>query len=363
MFFLMVLLYIIASCSFYFGVVSYIAILLIVVINLVSKKLSPIRYFFMCSIAFFLLINTLRLGSFSEMDLTAFNFSLQLILLCSLDLKKGKDISIIYTSLSLQVALSLLFGLWGYMSNNFIMLVDAGQAKGIAGFYALRGLYSTPQILASISVLLIVLSVMLGIKSRRNQVVLVMSMMSLLLSLNRVNILVLCILAGLCMIKLVRHKILLLVLISTILVILMLSIDNTNNFMNAATLDSRLFLINGVISTIDITSVSDVMFGNFKSFSFYLPQYFIHVSYVENGFLSILKYFGVFGLLAYIGSALYLVFNLIKNKMYILSIYATCYFFIVQNMTHEFVHIIFPLLFAMFLAFTSHKSLRLNPNY
>jgi hypothetical protein len=362
MFSLMVLLYIIASCSFYFGAVSYAALLLIVIINLVSTKLSPIRYFFILSVVGFLLINFLRLGTYSGIDLTAFNFSLQLIMLCSLDLKKRRDINIIYTSLSLQVAFSLLFGLWGYISNNFIMLVDAGQAKGIAGFYALRGLYSTPQILASISLLLIVSSVMFDIKSRRNQIVLVMSIISLLLSLNRVNILVLCILISIFMMMRVRHKIILLIFISPILTILALSIDSTNNFMNIATLGSRILLINGVISTIDMTSITDIMLGNFKSFSFYLPEYLINVSYVENGLLSLFKYFGLLGLLAYVSGAVFLILKLAKNKLYIISMYAFCYFFLVQNMTHEFVHIIFPLICSIFIYFTKHQNLRSNSN-
>ncbi|MBJ9515927.1 hypothetical protein [Citrobacter portucalensis] len=360
---IIILLMVVAASANYLGIISYISLSILIVINLIRNKHTHKRNFAIVSILSVFLINTLyTVYSGFDIDPVVGNFLLQILFLLTLDYRKEQSL-LIYEAIKWQVLISFLLGLIGFMGINNSMLIDAGSAKGFSGFYALTGIFATPQLLASACIALVlfqpIISSSISQVKKSSSIIKYISLCVLLVSLNRVNILFF---ISWKMISPIYKKIggiAILFLLSFLgvivfyMAILFMSLDNTV----LQTVQSRIALISGVISTINFNDIWQVLFGLFNDINFYLPEYLIDISYIENGFLFIFKYFGAFGLIVYVLLSLSIVISLLRRNNKLLAIYAAYYLFIIQNFTNEFVSLIFPQIIYL-LIYCAHANNR-----
>lgn len=358
---LMVLMVISASAH-YLGIISYLALSLLIIINVI-KNSHTIRRIFLIIILLtvFLLNTTYTLYSGLTIDSVVGNLFLQIMFLLTLDYKKENSL-LVLEAIKWQIVISFILGLIGFLGINKSMLIDAGSAKGFSGFYALTGIFATPQLLASACIAFLIFRPIIkcdGNENKNSNIITYVSLSVLLVSLNRVNILFLLLWKLLKPLyrKLGGNVLLLLVALTGMMLfyiaISFLSLDSTI----LQTVQSRIALFSGVISTINFDDIWQIIFGMFNTITFYLPEYLIDISYVENGFLFIFKYFGVFGLMTYLSFSILIFISLYKrNKL--LAFYAAFYLVIVQNFTNEFVSIIFPqiIYLLIYCAYADNRS-------
>ncbi|QLY60535.1 hypothetical protein HV211_08590 [Citrobacter freundii] len=360
---MIVLLMVISSGARYLGIVSYLALSILIVINVFKNSHKNKRYVIIFALLTIFLANsfyTLYLGD--NIDPVVGNFLLQILFLLTLDYKKEQP-RLVLEAMKWQILLSILLGLVGYIGINNSMLIDAGSAKGFSGFYALAGIFATPQLLASVCIAFLLFQPVFGGNISRNDIYnnicKYTALGVMLLSLNRVNILFYMLWKIVTLLKRKFGGMLILFCMAFFGVILCsitisyLSLDGTL----LQTVQSRLALILGVISTIDFNDVWQLLFGVFNSIHFYLPEYFVDINYIENGFLFIFKYFGILGLITYVAFTSLLAIALFREGYKLLALYAIFYLIVVQNFTNEFVSFIFPqiIYLLMYCAYVKNR--------
>ena len=359
---IMVLLMVAAASAHYLGVVSYISLAFLIIINVMTKGLTFRRYILILLFLIVFILNSLYTYSLNlSIDPVVGNFALQILFLLTLNHKK-EQAAIIFNAMTWQILISLALGGVGLLGIDRSMLIDAGSAKGFSGFYALTGLFATPQLLGSVCLAFLLFHPLFKkelLKSKlRDKITEFVSFGVLLVTLNRVNI-------GFYFLwkffavfykKLGVLGFFALTLISGVVVsysiIYILSLGDNS----LQTLQSRMALILGVISTISFDDWWQVIFGMFNNIHFYLPLYQIDITYIENGFLFIFKYFGSLGILVYSVCGLILVFSLFNNNQRLLSAYAVYYIFVAQNFTNEYVSIVFPQIIYLLIYFSNIKN-------
>lgn len=360
---ILILLMVISASAHYLGIISYLALSILIIINVIKNSHTIRRSFLIIALLTIFLINSAyTIYSGLKIDSVVGNFFLQVIFLLTLDYKKENSQTVL-EAIKWQIVLSFILGLIGFSGINKSMLIDAGAAKGFSGFYALTGIFATPQLLASACIAFLIFQPIIKCRGAENKnnsnIVTYVSLCVLLVSLNRVNIVFFLLwkLTKPLFKKLGGNVILFLAALFGCalfyIAISFLSLDSTI----LQTVQSRIALILGVISTIDFNDIWQIIFGMFNTITFYLPEYLIDISYVENGFLFIFKYFGVFGLMIYLSFSIIIFISLFKrNKL--LAFYAAFYLLIVQNFTNEFVSIIFPqiIYLLIYCAYADNRS-------
>ncbi|WP_261925316.1 hypothetical protein [Aeromonas caviae] len=236
----------------------------------------------------------------------------------------------------------------------------SSMAKGIVdGFPLYKGIYSTPQILASMCLIYwISLYVTRGGSKYQLMFVFPLSIALCLLSFNRTIIAcsIVIFLIG-TMLNRSPKAILISILAAFFLVIVLV---NFISYFNIETVNSRVALSEAVWDTIDMDAPLSILIGKQSPFSTMVNvgNGFV-LSNVENGFLFVLRFFGISGVAFYVIYILTLMcqsFLLNKDVVYVLFIFM--YFFIVQLITQEFVSVSFYI--AMVLVSSINKALDKN---
>ncbi|MBN6046143.1 hypothetical protein JYK13_19370 [Citrobacter sp. ku-bf4] len=360
--FIYLFLLVISASSYLVGWISYLSIILLVIINLTIFKLDTIRYGIIVIFILFVVFNVIStMIKGLDIDLVVINFTLQLIFLVTLKFDSNIQRKLILRSLVWVVIISSILSVGGYVVGDYSTFVDAGHAKGFDGVLAMRGVFATPQLMASVCLAILFLSSRDEFKTRvQSFLIYVLAFVVLLFTVNRVNIAGFFVLGLICFNDSFRNNKLWvtlkllspLVIISIVVTILhFISLSD----INLQTLESRALLVDGVLSKVDMNSLSSLLFGDFSAINFYIPQYQVDINYVENGFLFIIKYFGFLSLMIYIVVAAYCSLCMI-NKSLIKAVYIFYYFFIVQNFTNEFVSIVFPLVVFMLFSCFNRQS-------
>ncbi|HDR2318352.1 hypothetical protein [Enterobacter asburiae] len=358
-----VLLMVISASAHYLGMVSYLALSILIIINVIKNNHTIRRSLIVIILLTIFLINSAyTIYSDLSIDPVVGNFLLQMMFLLTLDYKKERSL-LILEAIKWQILASFILGLIGFLGINNSMLIDAGSAKGFSGFFALTGIFATPQLLASACIAFLIFHPIIRRSDSENKknsnFTKYISFSVLLASLNRVNILFVLVWK---IIKPLYKKIggnailFLLVLCGVVVLYIATSFISFDSTI-LQTVQSRIALIFGVISTINFNDVWQVVFGMFNTITFYLPEYLVDISYVENGFLFIFKYFGVFGLMTYLLFSLLIILSLFRRSK-LLAFYAAFYLLIVQNFTNEFVSIIFPqiIYLLIYCAYADNRS-------
>ncbi|WP_155409069.1 hypothetical protein [Pluralibacter gergoviae] len=345
----------ISANPYYLGSIAYAAVIALVFYNVFTTKYSHQRLLALLLFISYYIINFIYVFSQkAEFDPVVLNFFVQMLFLLTVNYSNISLFRTLYFSMQLQVGLSVLLGLVGFMTGGGAMFVDAGSAKGFSGFYALTGLFATPQLLSSVS-----LAVVLFSKTFTKKITLfpffnfmsALSYITMLVSLNRINLLGVIALKFLAWFKDRKDKhilIFLLPLLIMLLFFILLSVIDLRS-VDLQTINSRLALFSGVLSTINLSSIWQLIFGSFSKIHFYLREYIVDIYYVENGFLFLFKYFGSLGLLIYFSIAIFFVVYLYKKNMSILALYTFFYLFIVQNFTNEYVSFVFPQILSLII--------------
>lgn len=355
--FIYILLLVISSNAYYLGASSYIGIVLLIFINLFTGKLNQQSAFMIFLITSLVLFNTAHLYMDGKtVDVVVYNFFLQLLFLFSLDFRNVELRWTFIRALQMQIFISVFIGLVGVITGEHSMFVDAGHAKGFSGLLALRGIYSTPQLMASICLAAFFLCTPRQEKQIPSLYISkTLSVAMLIFTINRVNLAALCLLGFLRVNTSLKNKTiwqfvkLLSPLLGVVVAIISLQLLDYSKI-NLQTIQSRLYLFTGVISKINFDSVLSVLFGDFSIIHFYIPQYQVDINYVENGFLFLFKYFGIVGLLFYIVAGLVIAIKMRKIN-FLLGAYAIFYLFVAQNFTNEFVSFVFPQVLFLLLSY------------
>lgn len=355
--YLYILLLVISSNAYYLGVSSYIGIVLLIIINLFTGKLNQQGVFMIFLVTSLVLFNTAHLYVDGKTaDVVVYNFFLQLLFLFTLDFRNAELRWIFIRALQAQIFISAFIALVGVITGEHSMFVDAGHAKGFSGLLALRGIYSTPQLMASICLAAFFLCT--PRQEKRIPSLFVSKTLAsamLIFTINRVNLIALCLLGFFKINTSLKNKTiwqfakLISPLLGIVIVIISLQLLDYSKI-NLQTIQSRLYLFTGVISEINFDSVLSVLFGDFSTIHFYIPQYQVDINYVENGFLFLFKYFGIAGLLLYIVAGCFVVVK-VKKINFMLGAYAVFYLFIAQNFTNEFVSFVFPQVLFILLSY------------
>lgn len=348
--YIITILLVVASGAYYLGSLSYLAVGVLILINLFTNKLSILRYICIFSLILLFSFNLIRVPVIADFDYVALNFFLQILFLLSINFRNVNYHKCIFTSLKIQICISVVLSFFGWLTNNMSMFVDADSAKGFSGLFAMRGIYSTPQLLASVCLALVFFSRYRVLQSSSTKFSIVALLSIMVASLNRVNAIGLCLLIFYSLQKYKRKSLVLIINMLIVLAVIIFSVNvNLDKFANFQTMESRSLLIEGIIGCINTDSIISVIFGDFEKIYFYIPQYLIYVSYVENGFLFILKYYGIMGLLFYVVICMIFIYKLKRNNHNELALYAFIYLFIIQNFTNEFLVSVFPQITSLML--------------
>lgn len=355
--FIYILLLVISSNAYYLGVSSYIGIVLLILINLLTGKLTQQGVFMGFLVTSLVLFNTAHVYVDGKaIDVVVYNFFLQLLFLFTLDFRNAELRWIFIRALQVQIFISAFIAFVGIITGEHSMFVDAGHAKGFSGLLALRGIYSTPQLMASICLAAFFLCT--PHQEKRIPSLFAsktLSIAMLIFTINRVNLIALCLMGFLKVNISLKNKTLwqfaklLSPLLGVVVAIISLQLLDYSK-VNLQTIQSRLYLFTGVISEINFDSVLSVLFGDFSTIHFYIPQYQVDINYVENGFLFLFKYFGIAGLLLYIVTGCVVAIK-IRKINFMLCMYAIFYLFIAQNFTNEFVSFVFPQVLFLLLSY------------
>lgn len=353
--YIITLLMVIASGAYYLGGISYVAVGALILINLLKNRLPASRYLIISCFLLFFTFNLIRVSVISDFDLVALNFLLQIVFLMSIDFKNIRFMRCILASLKIQITISVVLCIFGFLTGNMYMFVDAGSAKGFSGLYAARGIFSTPQLLASVCLALLVFVRYGHLEQTSSKRKYLFLLPVIITTINRINIIGLLSVFLIALQKSKRKYIVYLVntLIIGVFSTVILSLDFAQ-IMSIQTIESRTLLLEGVINSININSITSVIFGDFEKIYFYIPQYLTGVTYVENGFLFLLKYYGAIGLLLYIMVCAVFICRIKSRVGFEMSFYAFFYLFIVQNFTNEFLVVICPEIIALMI-FSSYQ--------
>ncbi|WP_155271049.1 hypothetical protein [Xenorhabdus bovienii] len=334
-----IILLLISSIPTILGKISYLSLMAFLLINLSFNKKKFFDYILILFMIVLFIINILRIDNFKEIDLVVFNFLIQIITIISIPYNKPIYEKIIYNSIKIMLIINITATILFLITDNLApVFIDATHAKGFEGFWALKGVYSTPQILASLALFFIIFS----ISERKNNSIFVKIIPYIILpiTLNRVNIFIGIIIFTLSKLlkRLNIRKIIIIFSLIFIISVSLLLISNIE-ITKINTIESRIYLTKSVIERIDFHSLSDIIFGNFTKIEFYLYRYQITKDYIENGHLFIFKYFGLIGLISYIFLSFCLVHTLFRRNKYTLAIFSFFYLFVTQLFTNEYLTI------------------------
>ena len=281
--------------------------------------------------------------SIDDIDLSNFNIFIQLLCLCTFP-RNFDFFKLIKKSLSIQLLLSIFLCIYGLLFNDYSMFIDGKYTKGYEDILIPKGIYSTPQALASVSLVVFFLN-----KEKLNKI---LGFCGILISLNRTSyaIFILTLLIK-------SNKKGLIFFILTPLAFLFLVYFNIEEYINLRTIDSRMNLLVGASSQINIDNVLFFIFGSWKKIEFYLPMYDIYKNYIENGYLFIFNSFGIVGIIIYLFFGLYIFSKLLKKKNNDITFLFLSYYFITPIMTHEYlISSFYQIIFVLyFMAFTIEK--------
>ncbi|PHM58612.1 hypothetical protein [Xenorhabdus sp. KK7.4] len=347
-----VLLLVISSMPSILGNASYFSLIIFLSINFILNKHNPSIYIILLLFSLFYVLNLINPISFEEVDIVVFNFLLQIIAILSIPYKKLIYENIIYDAIKIQLVLNVIITILCIMVGSDFTFVDATYAKGFDGFWALKGIYSTPQILASLALFFIIYSYS---EHKNNNIILkLIPYVIIPLTLNRVNFFI-----GFFMIlinqKIIKIKYWLFFSILLGVVFLFLLPLLGSDLAKINTIESRLYLTEGVVNKINFNSFINITFGNFGKIDFYLAKYDLMKNYIENGYVFIFKYFGFIGIITYLFLSTSLIYFLFINKKHNLSIFAFFYMFITQLFTHEFLTIAYMQIISL-LIFSCQKN-------
>ena len=323
---------VLCSLSVYLGSASYLALLVLASINFMTNKYNLDRYlvvFLLVLLYAFLLFLFLVEYPKEQFDYSVFNVFIQVLTMLSF-ISNYANYIIIRKSLFIQIVLSIALSVYGIVSGNTSMFINAAATKGFSDILIPLGIYSTPQVFASVILFYVFTSKALIDRA--------LSISMLVFIMNRTSIIIYFIVSSLRSFK-SSLFVFTLCLVGSIY-IFTYSIGSFQ-YTNIGTILSRLNLISGVLGEIDLNSIQVWMFGSWSKVEFYLPMYDVTKNYVENGFLFIFKYFGVVGLLLYLVSGCIVTKRLLDKNYTSLFILFILYYFGTQNMTHEFLTVTF----------------------
>lgn len=358
----------ISANPYYLGSVAYAAVIALVIYNIFTTKYSHQRLLGLLLFVSYYIINFICVFSQkSDFDPVVLNFFVQMLFLLTVNYSNITLFRTVYFSMQLQVIISATLGVVGLMTGGGAMFVDAGSAKGFSGFYALTGLFATPQLLSSVSLAVILFSKTFTKTITLSPILKSMSCLSyitMLVTLNRINLLGVITLKFSEWFKDRKDKHILILLLPLFAILFVFILLNVVDFrrVDLQTINSRLALFYGVLSTIDLDSIWQLIFGSFDKIHFYLRDYIVDIYYVENGFLFLFKYFGLLGLLIYCSIAALYVFYLYKKEMLILALYTFFYLFIVQNFTNEYVSFVFPQILSLIIFSSLNSPRKFKPS-
>ncbi|MFS1486773.1 hypothetical protein BCU41_019600 [Vibrio lentus] len=297
-----------------------------------TSKYNPDRYLILFSLSLlyaFLLFLFLVDYQKEQFDHSVFNVFIQLLTMLSFNYSSASYV-LIRKSLFIQILLSVGLSIYGVVSGDTFMFINAAATKGFSDMLIPLGIYSTPQVFASV--------ILFYVFTSKTIIDRALSISMLVFIMNRTSIIIYFIVSSLKNFKSILFVFILCIIGS--LYIFTYSIGSFQ-YTNIGTILSRLNLIFGVLGEIDLNSVQIWLFGSWNKVEFYLPMYDVTKDYVENGFLFIFKYFGALGFLLYVTLGYIVIKNLLDKKYTSLLILFTLYYFGTQNMTHEFLTVTF----------------------
>ncbi|MBC5788678.1 hypothetical protein [Providencia sp. JUb39] len=321
-----ILLLTLSSAASVVGMISYISLTTLIILHFFHFKSNKLRLGkFLILISYFLILLTIAVinkeDRYLDLDLSVINIFLQLMFLITLP-KSHIVFDSVKLSLLIQLLLSFLLCLYGLFFHDYSMFVDSKYTKGYDGLLIPTGIYSTPQALASVGLIVFFFN--------KEKIKKYIGVLAILSSLNRTSYSTFLITIFLKSNK----KLILLSFLSFLLVFLY--IYNLSDYINLRTIISRLNLLFGAYSQINTDSLITILFGSWNKIEFYLPMYNIYKNYIENGYLFIFYHFGVIGLLVYIFYGIPLLLSLMKAKKNEITFLFFSYYFINPIMTHEY---------------------------
>lgn len=314
----------IGSSAAILGKVSYIALLIQLVINIFVFKIGREKIFVLLSIVlFFLILHAFHFvfDTYVELDISIVNVIIQLLVVITIGIN-FRGLVIVRRSLLIQLIFCICISVYGITFSDYSMFVNASNTKGFSSFFIPTGIYSTPQALASVALVVFFLY--------RQKIIKLICLFTILFSMNRTITFI--------FLSSTFFRYYKAVLTGAILLVpfLLIYLDGLNSAVNLRTILSRLYLFEGATSKIELDSFRQIIFGTLNTIEFSLPMYGINKNYIESSLLFIFKYFGVLGLFLYIFYGFVISAISLKNKQYNMFLLFTLYFFIAQLMTHEF---------------------------
>lgn len=298
-----VLLLTLGAAASIIGNISYIAIILLIILDLLYKKQSRENILSIILITtYFLMLYLIASFSLSMEDLNLSNINIFIQLICLITFPRTYDFfKLIKKSLSLQILFSILLCLYGLLFNDYFMFIDSKYTKGYEDILIPKGIYSTPQALASVALIVFFLN--------KEKIPKFLGFVGTLISLNRTSyaIFILTLL-----IKANKKALMFFTIISLLAFILLFY--NLEEYINLRTIDSRINLLLGASYQINIDNILSFVFGSWKKIEFYLPMYDIYKNYIENGYLFIFNFFGVIGIMIYLFFWGYIFSKLLRTK-------------------------------------------------
>ncbi len=323
--FIYIPLLVLSSAPSVIGIYSYISIALLIIMNLIQTKIDKTKIIYFVAfltvvlISFFKFILEFPLAS---LDLSIINLLLQLFFFLTFP-KTSEASLIIKKSILFQAIACLSLSIYGLIVNDHSMFVLGGNTKGINGLLIPKGIYSTPQVLASVSLALCFLY--------KEKIVRFLGLIILVSSFNRTSLTSYILI----LFTKIKNKVFFLFLMLLVCIIVLYKYD-LSLYLNFRTITSRLYLFFGGLSTINLNSIPTNIFGSWEEITFYLPTYGIHKNYIENGYLYIFKYTGLIGLLIYISFGIKISISIFKKDNITLFVYFIIYYYLFPLLTHEY---------------------------
>lgn len=338
-FFLSSFFFVSMSPELFGGIFSKLALLFIILFNVIFFRVNYIKWFAILLLTIFLIFQYFLVQSRSNAtpDYSPVLLYSYFLLLITIPFHSSKYFLSIRYGLLVAITTGFIASSFSFFMGYDVFLHSLYN-KGLSNISAFTGFTTIPQTFASLA-LLYVFS-LTGQKGFFGKLV---SSFSILFSINRVM------LFGYFFLFLFKKRIFLVVFFLLVLFFLYgLSIDD--GFLTTQTLSSRNTMLFNVIKHISSFALFDLLFGSFVK-----PNFYIHesgVSYIENGFVFIIYYFGFVGFFLYLSFIAILGIILIRSFILkeIFNIRVVAYFFYVSLFvpffTHEFLFISFYLSIA-----------------
>ncbi|MFQ2671832.1 hypothetical protein ACV1DN_18970 [Aeromonas allosaccharophila] len=324
-----------ASSPFHIGIISYACVLLLSLFNIF---LDGIRVAYLIPI---ILVNVYLISSGHDIDFVVINVLLHCF--CLLTFVNKNRLMLLRDTLCLIIIANVFLFLYSKLFNYDVFFVSS-IAKGIEdGIPLYRGIYSTPQLLASMCLIywVVLYSTIKNANKFHLSVVLPLSIFLCLMSFNRTILGGSILIFGMGYIFNRSPRFFFLFLLLCIVAIpLIFELITT---VNIETVNSRLYLSGFVWDTIDKYDVCKLLFGDQSVFSTEVKvvNYFV-LNNIENGFLFLFRFFGLCGLFFYtLCIVLFMYKSYVKNRDFVYVCFILFYFVFVQLITQEFVSINF----------------------